>query len=84
MVLFDVAPQVVAPSPPPGNGAAREAYIRQIAMRFVTEGDRGRTALLPVMLDLLGCTEKQVAVAVAVALRQWRRTSHWVTTLLDW
>jgi chromosome segregation ATPase len=62
---------------PPGKGAPDEkkitdTYLKRVLLQFFLQDDATREELIPLILELVGCTEQHILAAQ----RQWQRSVH--------
>ena len=51
----------------------RSAYLRRVLLNFFSEEiDANRAEMVPIILELVGCTKEQISVV----MRQWERNQH--------
>lgn len=53
----------------------QNTYLKQVLLQFFTEEENARESLVPIILQLVGCTQEQIRAA----MRQWERNSHLIS-----
>jgi hypothetical protein len=83
--LLAIAPQASLslaptqrPSPPRDDAQTLRAYLKRTLLQFFLQDDSKREAMIPLLLELVGSNEKQIATVK----RQWQRSRAFVTTSL--
>ena len=57
---------------PPDDKRLNETYLKRVLLQFFLQDDSKRDSLVPLILELAGCSEQQIETAT----RQWQRTAQ--------
>jgi uncharacterized coiled-coil protein SlyX len=79
VIQLTIQPEARTSRPPPKIAFAKmddktitDAYLKRVLLQFFLQDDATREPLIPLILELVGCTEQHILAAK----RQWQRSTH--------